>query len=96
MTVKAKQALPLLRLVHKQYYTYLESLEKNSESDILDPVFWQSQFKGDFETALDDLMKFIRSKTDKQAVSAISGPSIPICRVRRETMCRFSLPPTMP
>ncbi len=66
--VKAKQALPLLRLIHKQYYTYLESLERGTPSDILDPVFWEQEYKGDFETALDDLMKFIRKKTDKQVI----------------------------
>ncbi|MBO4890484.1 MAG: hypothetical protein J5574_05775, partial [Lachnospiraceae bacterium] len=68
LTVRAKQALPLLRLVHKQYYTYLESLEEKSGSDILDPAFWKAEYEGDFETALDDLMKFIRSKTDKQVI----------------------------
>jgi lysophospholipase L1-like esterase len=68
LTVKAKQALPLLRLIHKQYYTYLESLEAGKESDILDPLFWQGEFKGDFEKGLDDLMAFIRSKTDKQII----------------------------
>lgn len=68
MTVKAKQALPLLRLIRKQYYTYLETLSEDTGSDILDPGFWQGEFKGDFETALDDLMKFIRSKTDKQVI----------------------------
>ncbi len=68
LTVRAKQALPLLRLVHKQYYTYLESREEKGESDILDPVFWKSEYEGGFETALDDLMKFIRSKTDKQVI----------------------------
>ena len=68
LIVKVKQALPLLRLIHKQYYTYLESLESGTGSDILDPVFWQQEYDGDFETALDDLMKFIRSKTDKQVI----------------------------
>ena len=68
MIIKAKQALPLLRLCHKQYYTFLESRTKNEGSDILDPEFWQSEYDGDFETALDDLMKFIRSKTDKQVI----------------------------
>ncbi|MBO4266748.1 MAG: hypothetical protein J5910_06110 [Lachnospiraceae bacterium] len=68
LTVKLKQALPLLRLIHKQYYTYLESLESGTVSDILDPAFWQREYDGDFETALDDLMKFIRSKTDRQVI----------------------------
>ena len=68
LSVRAKQALPLLRLVHKQYYTYLESLEDKTGSDILDPEFWKAEYEGDFETALDDLMKFIRSKTDKQVI----------------------------
>lgn len=68
LVIKIKQAFPLLRLVHKQYYTFMESRAKESGSDILDPVFWQSQYEGDFETALDDLMSFIRSKTDKQVV----------------------------
>ena len=68
LVIKAKQALPLLRLIHKQYYTYLESIQEKSDSDILDPVFWKGEFDGDFETALDDLMKYIRSKTDMQII----------------------------
>lgn len=67
-TIKLKQALPLLRLIHKQYYTWLESRDENTGSDILDPAFWRLEYEGDFETALDDLMKFIRSKTDKQVI----------------------------
>ncbi len=74
LTVRAKQALPLLRLVHKQYYTYLESIAEHEESDILDPLFWQGEFKGDFEVALDDLMKFIRNKTDKRIVILYHPP----------------------
>ena len=68
LTMRMKQSLPLLRLLHKQYYTYLESRNSGTGSDILDPVFWQSEYEGDFEEALDDLMKFIRSKTDKQVI----------------------------
>lgn len=69
LVTKAKQALPLLRLLHKQYYTYLGAAEEEgSGSDILDPDFWQSEYEGDFEMALCDLMKFIRSRTDKQVV----------------------------
>lgn len=65
-----KQYFPLLRLIHKQYYTYLgaQEVDEDNGTDILDPVFWQSEYDGDFETALDDLMKFIRSKTDKQVI----------------------------
>ncbi len=66
--IKAKQALPLLRLIHKQYYTFLESRGEKTESDLLDPAFWQSEYEGDFESALNDLMAFIRSKTDKQVI----------------------------
>ena len=68
MVIRAKEALPLLRLIHKQYYTFLESRADQEPSDILDPEFWQSEYEGDFETALDDLMKFIRSKTDKPVI----------------------------
>ena len=66
--IKAKQALPLLRLLHKQYFTYIESKQEKTESGLLDPVFWQSEYDGDFETGLSDLMAFIRSKTDKQII----------------------------
>ncbi len=68
ITVRVKQALPLLRLLHKQYYTYLDSKQEKSDSDILNEQFWRSEYEGDFEVALDDLMKFIRSKTDKQVI----------------------------
>ncbi len=69
LSIKAKQYLPLLRLLHKQYYTYRDSKKsEEAESDILDPDFWRSEYEGDFETALDDLMHFIRSKTDKQVI----------------------------
>ncbi|MCR5687517.1 MAG: hypothetical protein K6G58_05810 [Lachnospiraceae bacterium] len=68
LVIKAKQALPLLRLIRKQYFTYMEADEEEGGSDILDPAFWQSEYNGDFETALDDLMKFIRSRTDKQII----------------------------
>ncbi len=68
LTIKLKQSLPLIRLLHKQYFTFLESRQDPSGSDILDPEFWRSEYEGEFETALDDLMKFIRSKTDKQVI----------------------------
>ena len=69
LVIKAKQSLPLLRLLHKQYYTYVDSKNQTGEeSGILDPDFWQSEYDGDFPEALDDLMKFIRSKTDKQVI----------------------------
>ncbi len=68
LMINAKRALPLLRLLHKQYYTYLESRQSGESSDILDPDFWQSEYEGDFETALDDLMKYLRGRTDKQII----------------------------
>ena len=69
MSIKVKQALPLLRLLHKQYYTFRESRSSDDGgTDILDPDFWQSEYDGDFETALSDLMGYIRSRTDKQVI----------------------------
>ncbi|MBR6159171.1 MAG: hypothetical protein IKQ40_02625 [Lachnospiraceae bacterium] len=70
MVIRIKQYLPLLRLIRKQYYTYLGAQEtaEDNGTDILDPVFWKSEYDGDFETALSDLMKYIRSKTDKQVI----------------------------
>lgn len=69
LVIKAKQFLPLLRLIHKQYYTYIEASEKEDEGPgILDPEFWKSEYEGDFEGSLDDLMKYIRSRTDKQVI----------------------------
>lgn len=69
LLIKAKQCLPLLRELHKQYYTYIDSKKTgDGESDILDPEFWKGEYEGDFETALYDLMKFIRSKTDKEII----------------------------
>ncbi len=68
LIIKVKQAFPLLRLIHKQYYTFIESRVEPTDSGILDPDFWQSEYEGDFEKALGDLMAFIRSKTDKQVI----------------------------
>lgn len=66
--IRTKQALPLIRELHKQYFTYLGSKKAPSESDILDPEFWQSEYDGDFEEALNTLMGYIRSKTDKRII----------------------------
>ncbi|MCR5421027.1 MAG: hypothetical protein K6E98_08480 [Lachnospiraceae bacterium] len=66
--IKIKQALPLIRELHKQYLTYQEANSEKTSSDILDPDFWAAEYSGDFENALDSLMSFIRSKTDKQVI----------------------------
>ena len=68
--LRAREYPPRLRLIRKQYYTYLGAKEEaeGPGSDILDPLFWKSEYEGDFEKALDDLMKFIRTRTDKQVV----------------------------
>lgn len=68
LTIKIKQMLPLVRELHKQYLTYEESKAEPSSSDILDPDFWEEEYKGGFNEALDSLMAFIRSKTDKQVI----------------------------
>ena len=68
LTIGIKRAFPLLRELHKQYYTFLESKNAGGSSDILDPDFWQSEYEGDFEVALDDLMKYLRSRTDKEII----------------------------
>jgi hypothetical protein len=68
LSLKAKQYLPLIRELHKQYLTYRESKEEPSSSDILDPAFWEAEYAGGYSDALDDLMAFIRSKTDKQVI----------------------------
>ena len=67
-TIKLKQSLPLARELHKQYLTYEESKADPSESDTLDPAFWEEEYNGGFYEALDSLMAFIRSKTDKQVI----------------------------
>lgn len=67
--MKIKQYLPLFRELHKQYFTFLDSRRTDTGGDdILDPDFWQSEYDGDFDTALDDLMKYLRSRTDKQII----------------------------
>lgn len=69
ISIRAKQALPLLRLLHKQYYTFRDAKKpEEAGTDILDPDFWKSEYDGDFEVALSDLMSFIREKTDKQVI----------------------------
>lgn len=78
LKVYFKKGLPLLRLLHKQYYTYLESRKPAGSSDILDPEFWKSEYDGDFETALSDLMAFIRSRTDKQVI-ILYHPAMSLC-----------------
>ena len=67
-TMKVKQALPLVRELHKQFLTYKESKAGPSSSDILDPDFWASEYAGDFDEALDSLMAYIRSRTDKRVI----------------------------
>ncbi len=67
--ITAKKYLPLLRELHKQYYTFLDSRRSSADSvDILDPDFWQSEYDGGFETGLDDLMTWLRSRTDKEII----------------------------
>ncbi len=67
--IKLKQMLPLLRELHKQYYTYLDSARSDGDgSDILDPDFWEAEYNGDYEAALDELMGYLRSRTDKQII----------------------------
>ncbi|MCR5356203.1 MAG: hypothetical protein K6E63_02245 [Lachnospiraceae bacterium] len=68
LSIKVKQSLPLVRELHKQYLTYEESKAEPSSSDILDPDFWEKEFSGGYSKALDELMGFIRSKTDKQVI----------------------------
>ena len=68
LSIKAKQSLPLIRELHKQYLTYRESTNEPSSSDILDPDFWEAEFAGGYRDALEDLMGFIRSRTDKQVI----------------------------
>lgn len=68
LTIKLKQSAPLIRELHKQYLTYEESKAEPGESDILDPDFWEEEYNGGFSEALDSLMAFIRSKTDKQVI----------------------------
>jgi hypothetical protein len=67
-TIKLKQCLPLVRELHKQYLTYEESKAEPSSSDILDEDFWAAEYAGGYAEALDSLMAFIRSKTDKQVI----------------------------
>ena len=67
LLIQIKKYLPLTRELRKQYYTWKDSLETGT-SDILDPEFWEKEFAGEFPGALSELMKFIRSKTDKQVI----------------------------
>ena len=69
LVIGVKRIFPLLRELRKQYFTYIESKDAGEyTADILDPDFWRSEYDGDFEVALDDLMKYLRSRTDKQIV----------------------------
>lgn len=68
LSMKIKQYLPLVRELHKQYLTYLDSKKDASGSDILDPDFWAAEYAGGYEEALRSLCSFIRSKTDKQVI----------------------------
>ncbi|MCR5508170.1 MAG: hypothetical protein K6F34_05735 [Lachnospiraceae bacterium] len=67
-SMKLKQFLPLVRELHKQYLTYREVPDEESSTDILDPDFWESEYSGDFEGSLEELMAYIRSRTDKQVI----------------------------
>ena len=68
LTMKLKQGLPLVRELHKQYLTYKESKAEPSSSDILNEEFWAAEYAGGYAQALDSLMSFIRSRTDKQVI----------------------------
>lgn len=67
-SIRIKQYLPLIRELHKQYLTYKESKAEPSSSNILDPDFWAKEYAGGYTEALDSLMAFIRSRTDKQVI----------------------------
>ena len=66
--MRIKQYLPLVRELHKQYLTFMESRKEPSESDILDPDFWSAEYAGGFEEALRSLCAFVRSRTDKRVI----------------------------
>ena len=68
LTIQAKQYLPLMRELHKQYLTYRNMSEEEGSSDILDPDFWAQEYADGYSDALDSLMSFIRSKTDKRII----------------------------
>jgi hypothetical protein len=68
LKMQVKQYLPLVRELHKQYLTYEESKAEPSSSDILDQSFWASEYAGGYAEALDSLMAFIRSRTDKRII----------------------------
>ena len=64
-----KKFFPLIRELHKQYLTYREATaEEASYSDILDAEFWEKEYAGGYSDALDTLMSFVRSKTDKKII----------------------------
>ena len=67
-SMQIKQYLPLMRELHKQILTYESISQEDSPSDILDPDFWAQEYAGGYSDALDSLMAFIRSKTDKQII----------------------------
>ncbi len=68
LSMRIKQYLPLVRELHKQYLTYRNMSEEAAPSDILNPDFWAQEYAGGYTDALDSLMSFIRSKTDKQII----------------------------
>ncbi len=67
-SMQVKQYLPLMRELHKQFLTYRTMSREDTPSDILDPDFWAGEYAGGYSDALDSLMAFIRSRTDKQII----------------------------
>ncbi|MCR5733377.1 MAG: hypothetical protein K6G22_02115 [Lachnospiraceae bacterium] len=64
ISMRIKQYLPLVRELHKQYLTYKEGADGNERvSDV-----YTGEFDEDFDNALDELMAFIRERTDKQVI----------------------------
>lgn len=77
LSIRIKQYLPLVRELHKQYLTYRNMSEEENSSDILDPDFWEHEYAGGYRDALDSLMAFIRSRTDKQII-ILYHPSVTV------------------
>ncbi|MCR4738896.1 MAG: hypothetical protein K5886_01390 [Lachnospiraceae bacterium] len=64
LSIRLKQSLPLLRELHKQYLTWKEGATGNErQSDV-----YTGEFDEDFDNALNSLMAYIRSRTDKQVI----------------------------
>ncbi|MCR5106552.1 MAG: hypothetical protein K6B28_00155 [Lachnospiraceae bacterium] len=75
LVMDIKKYLPLVRVLHKQYLTKMDNTVEDDGIRVTDAYY--GEFDEDYRKALDELMAFLRSKTDKQLI-IIYHPAVSI------------------